>query len=272
MSPFALLDELYLEILRQQRDQEFLKTFLALLVGRTSIKELHLHKDDTTLMNVSVKELHIKLRRMRALLKFEPFIDVYHKSFLDFLQDLSRSGQYHVSKQGGLKRYLELIVDSVIRHISMAIEQPNCHEACHLSPQFTFVVNTYPSNIVLPVEDWQEALKPLLHLQDKLLNTPKLRPCHITQVMRDLQLHLVILQGGRNAAAQVPDSNMNESVTKQSLTLVTEAGQNTPEEDLDRCFSGLLSCLLKTDSVTAARVRSITNAQRLIDLIDLVNR
>ncbi|KAM6493232.1 hypothetical protein JOM56_011366 [Amanita muscaria] len=31
-SPFALLDELYLEILKWQRDQDFLKTFLALLI------------------------------------------------------------------------------------------------------------------------------------------------------------------------------------------------------------------------------------------------
>ncbi|KAM6491556.1 hypothetical protein JOM56_012948 [Amanita muscaria] len=125
MSPFASLDELFLEILKRQRDQDFVKTFLALLIGRSSINQDNLHKDDATLMNVSEKDLHAKLRRMRSLLKFEPFIDVYHKSFLDFLQDPSRSGQYHVSNQGGLKRYLELIVYSVVRHISMAIEQPN---------------------------------------------------------------------------------------------------------------------------------------------------
>ncbi|KAM6499256.1 hypothetical protein JOM56_004764, partial [Amanita muscaria] len=99
MSPFALLDELFLEILKRQRDQNFLKTFLALFIGRGSIqvkeRNVDLHKDDATLMNVSEKDLHIRLRRMRSLLKFEPFIDVYHKSFLDFLQDPSRSGQYH---------------------------------------------------------------------------------------------------------------------------------------------------------------------------------
>ncbi|KAM6499229.1 hypothetical protein JOM56_004737 [Amanita muscaria] len=126
MSPFGLLDELFLEILARQRNQDFLKTFLALLVGRISIEQDDLHKDDATLMNVSEKDLHIRLRRMRSLLKFKPFIDIYHKSFLDFLQDPSRSGQYHVSKRGGLKRYLELIVDSVVRHVSVAIEQPNC--------------------------------------------------------------------------------------------------------------------------------------------------
>ncbi|KAM6491555.1 hypothetical protein JOM56_012947 [Amanita muscaria] len=124
MSPFALVDELFLEILKRQRDQDFLKTFLALLLGRSSIGKNHLYEDDATLMNVSEKDLHIRLRRMRSLLKFKPFIDVYHKSFLDFLQDPSRSRQYHVSKHGGLKRYLELIVDSVVRHVSIAIEQP----------------------------------------------------------------------------------------------------------------------------------------------------
>ncbi|KIL57939.1 hypothetical protein M378DRAFT_356541 [Amanita muscaria Koide BX008] len=95
-SPFALLDELYLEILKQPRDQKFLKTFLALLVGRSFIKLAKLHEDDATLMNISEKDLHTKLRKMRSLLKFKPFIDVYHKSFLDFLQDSSRSGQYHL--------------------------------------------------------------------------------------------------------------------------------------------------------------------------------
>ncbi|KAM6493240.1 hypothetical protein JOM56_011374 [Amanita muscaria] len=124
-SPFALLDELYLEILKQQRDQDFLKTFLALLVGRSSTQSDDLQEDDAILMNVSEKNLHLKLRRMRSLLKFEPFIDVHHKSFLDFLQDPSRSSQYHVSEQDGQKRYLELIVDCVVRHVSVAIEQPN---------------------------------------------------------------------------------------------------------------------------------------------------
>ncbi|KAM6502758.1 hypothetical protein JOM56_002735, partial [Amanita muscaria] len=119
MSPFAVLDELYLEILRRQLYQDFLKTFLAILVGRTALSVLGagtnpnpgdgLHEDDAKLMNVSEKELHTKLRRMRSLLKFEPRIDVYHRSFLDFLNELSRSGEYHVSKQAGTRRYVELV-------------------------------------------------------------------------------------------------------------------------------------------------------------------
>ncbi|KIL57826.1 hypothetical protein M378DRAFT_15979 [Amanita muscaria Koide BX008] len=261
MSPLALLDGLYLEILGQQRDQDFLKTFLALLVGHSSSKTRDLHRDDA----VSAEELHIKLRKMRSLLKFEPFIDVHSTSFLDFLQDSFRSGHHHVSQQGGLKRYSQLIVDSVVRHVSMAIGQPDCHETCRSSPEFTYIVRHYPPRIVLPVEDWKEALRPLLDLQDKLLNTSRAQPSHPT------------------TAAQAPESNMNETVIERSSALMTEAQQNIP---LDRCLSVLLSChgfvvdgaiidrmssLLAFDyAETAARVRSISDVQKLINIIGLL--
>ncbi|KIL56081.1 hypothetical protein M378DRAFT_173013 [Amanita muscaria Koide BX008] len=294
MSPFALLDELFLEILKRQRDQDFMKTFLALFIGRGSIRVeqiyILLHKDDATLMNVSEKDLHIRLRRMRSLLKFEPFIDVYHKSFLDFLQDSSRSGQYHVSKQAGLRRYLELVVDSVVRHVSMKIEQPDRHRECRFDPAFRCIIYKCPPKIKLPVEDWQEALKPLLNLQDKLLKMSKPWPCRVIQVMRDLLMHLVFLQRKSHpiTVAQAPESNMKEI----SRALVTEAQQTIPKNDLDSCLSALLSCLQKMDSVMVvnsreiidrmlsllvfdhaeivARVRTVSDAQKLIDLIDLL--
>ncbi|KAM6499295.1 hypothetical protein JOM56_004803 [Amanita muscaria] len=92
--------------------------------------------------------------------------------------------------------------------------------------------------------------------------------------MRDLLLlNLVLLQGKSDhiAAAHV---------------------QNIPETDLDNCLSALLSCPPKANSLmvvdgaiidhmssllafdyaeTAARVRSVYDAQKLIDLIDLLN-
>ncbi|KIL58832.1 hypothetical protein M378DRAFT_170104 [Amanita muscaria Koide BX008] len=293
MSPFALLDELYLEILNRQLDQDFLKTFLALLVGRSSIETPGLCRDDTTLMNISEKDLRIKLRKMRSLLKFKNFIDVYHKSFLDFLQDSSRSGQYHVSIQGGQKQYLKLIVDSVVRHVSMAIGQRNRHKTCNSSPGFKFVVKKYPPGIDLPVEDWEEALKPLLDLQDKLLKTSKPRPCRVTQIMRDLLLHLTILQRISHpiAAAQVVQSNIEEAVTKWSRALATKVRNIKAKKKSDSCFSLLISLLQKSNPVmtvdtaiidcmscllafdgsdTARRVRSVSDAQKLIDVVDLL--
>ncbi|KAM6497627.1 hypothetical protein JOM56_005575 [Amanita muscaria] len=122
ISPFAELDELYKEILRRQRDPVFLNDFLSLIIGRNGIKKEDLHKDDAMLMNVSKKELHRKLRGMRSLLKFEPYIDVHHRSFLDFLHDSSRSGQYHISKQAGTRRYLDFIAGSLVQYASTIIE------------------------------------------------------------------------------------------------------------------------------------------------------
>ncbi|KAM6499193.1 hypothetical protein JOM56_004701 [Amanita muscaria] len=165
-------------------------------------------------------------------------------------------------------------LDSLIA-MRLVVLVPNSH---------TFVRH-YPPRIVLPVEDWQEALRPLLDLQDKLLNTSRAQPCHDIQVMRDLLLHLVIYQGRSHptTAAQAPESNMNETVIERSSALMTEAQQNIP---LDRCLSVLLSChgfvvdgaiidrmssLLAFDyAETAARVRSISDVQKLIDIVGLL--
>ncbi|KAM6489892.1 hypothetical protein JOM56_014704 [Amanita muscaria] len=114
--------------------------------------------------------------------------------------------------------------------------------------------------------------------------------CRVIQVMRDLLLHLVILRGESHpiAAAQAPQSKKN--VTKRSAALVTETQQNIPQKGLDSCLSVLLSSLQKTDLLLvdaaiinrmssllafdyagiAARVRGVSDAQKLIDLIDLL--
>ncbi|KIL55411.1 hypothetical protein M378DRAFT_173668, partial [Amanita muscaria Koide BX008] len=92
MSPFAVLDQLFLEILRRVPDQDFLKRYLVVLTARISVSNDYsdLHQDDAILMHVSEQELHANLRRMRSLLKFEPVVDIHHRSFLDFLHDSSR--------------------------------------------------------------------------------------------------------------------------------------------------------------------------------------
>ena len=115
----SIPDESYLEILNRvpDQDQDFLKTFLGLLVGRYSIiSGDSLSKDDAMLMDVSRDKLGEKLDKIRSILIFKPFIDVHHRSFLDFLQDSSRSGQYHVNRSTGTRRYLELITELLIKH------------------------------------------------------------------------------------------------------------------------------------------------------------
>jgi hypothetical protein len=125
-SPFADLDALYMEILQRQRHQDFLKDFLAALIGRTSSGGFS-GRDDALLLKTDEKGLHRKLRGMHSLLKIElgSDIDVHHLSFLEFLLDPLRSGQYHTSKHSGRKRLLELIVAAVTRHASKVINEPD---------------------------------------------------------------------------------------------------------------------------------------------------
>ncbi|KAM6496458.1 hypothetical protein JOM56_009164 [Amanita muscaria] len=204
VSPFAILDQLFLEILRRVPDQEFLKRYLALLLARISVSSDYdeLYKDDAVLMHVSEQELHANLHRMRSLLKFKPVIDLHHKSFLDFLYDSSRSGQYHIRKQRGIKGYLEVFVDSLVRYASAVIEQPNPHNAPHFTPRFRAMIKDYPLKVKLAVKEWQEVTQPLLDLQDKLLQLPnfasawEVLPCdecttfHLLRELLHLGLHL----------------------------------------------------------------------------------
>ncbi|KAM6496427.1 hypothetical protein JOM56_009133 [Amanita muscaria] len=301
-SPFALLDELYTEILRRQLDRDFLKTFLALLVGRSSVEimisDTNLADDDVTLMKISKKELHMKLRRMRSLLSFDPHIDVYHRSFIDFLVDPSRSNQYHVSREGGIMQYLELIVDWIVQYAARVIEQPDYHTSYHFRPQFVNLLDEESVDIPLPVEGWQRALQPLLHLQDKLLRLPNFnstwdilpcKECFAFYTMRCLLLRLAILQGFSHATAESA-----EQYASSTLLTLTVTERNIFQTDLDYSLSSLLTWLRNSKSVEsslttptidlvrsvlcfdyaeiAAKVLSVADAQELVDIIDRATR
>jgi len=74
-SPFATLDDLYIDVLQRQIPQDFLKDFLVVLVTRSIVSGLSA-VDDTLLLNVDRSELHRRLRGMRSLLKVETGLDI----------------------------------------------------------------------------------------------------------------------------------------------------------------------------------------------------
>ncbi|KIL58956.1 hypothetical protein M378DRAFT_285071 [Amanita muscaria Koide BX008] len=255
MSPFAILDQLFLEILTRVPDQEFLKRYLALLVARISVSSGYgdLHQDDAVLMHVSKQELHANLRRMRSLLRFDPVIDVHHKSFLDFLYDSSRSGQYHIRIQSGIRGYLEVFVDSLVRYASAVIEQPNPHNAPHFMPNFRTMITGYPLKIELPVKEWQEVTEPLLDLQDKLLQLPNfasawdLLPCDqctIFHLLREL-LHIGLHLGFDPDAASVGEVSIrNLRKCRGVISSITDkTAKNMNDKDLDGILLSLFARL-----------------------------
>ena len=92
--PFAGLDQLYIQILSQERlDVRFLRDLFALLLALGQPKVSFVCRR----LRISNNELKLKLRRMQSLLQIsESVIDMHHLSLQDFLHDRKRAGRFFV--------------------------------------------------------------------------------------------------------------------------------------------------------------------------------
>jgi len=111
-SPYAQLDQLYVQILSQQPDIRFLRDVFVLIIalGDPGFKVICRH------LRISEENLRLKLRRMHSLLQIsDSSITTYHHSLLDFFQDKKRSGEYHIHPlRIALVRHREQAVISLV--------------------------------------------------------------------------------------------------------------------------------------------------------------
>ncbi|KIL54588.1 hypothetical protein M378DRAFT_174158 [Amanita muscaria Koide BX008] len=294
-SPFADLDALYKEILQRQPDQDFLREFLPVLIARSMLVGISIgNLDDAMVLGINEKELRRKLRGMHSLLKFEPFMNVHHKSFLDFIDDPLRSGEYHLSKHFANRRYMQLITDELVKAASNAIEQTDFHEHNHFKPRFATVIQDSPLPVKLPLDDLENILRPLLIIQERLLQLPNMsvpwkpracEECWTFYMIDDLLLHLTMLRG-------TAQSHEPKYVGLRPLTAIEER-KSIPQLDLDACLSlllanlrgvesqvslnvhtiGLMHALVRFDPTeTAMKIRSMTDAENLVELIFCLNK
>ena len=92
-SPYAQLDQLYIQILSRQPDVRFLRDVFVLIIalGGSNIKFI------CRRLRISENNLQLKLRRMYSLLQIsDSYVTTYHRSLHDFLQDKKRAGKYHI--------------------------------------------------------------------------------------------------------------------------------------------------------------------------------
>jgi hypothetical protein len=121
------------------------------------------------------------------------------------------------------------------------------HESEHFAPQFGGVIRTYPREIELPLEDWEEVLQPLLRLQEEMLALPILRSpwkrglcddCSIFNVIDDLLLHLVFFRG---ASCHIPPQTLPFPHSSDSAFHPVAGMQGNSPTDLDGCLAELLA-------------------------------
>ena len=92
-SPYAQLDQLYIQILSQQPDIKFLSDIFVLVIAipQPQIKFI------CRRLRISKEELRRKVRKMHPLLQISDLrITTYHPSLSDFFQDKERAGKYHI--------------------------------------------------------------------------------------------------------------------------------------------------------------------------------
>src|SRR6266550_7019225 len=92
-SPYAQLDQLYIQILSQQPDIKLLRDIFILIIalGDPGFKFI------CRRLRISGEELRRKLRKMHSLLQIsDEDIITYHRSLHDFFQDKKRGGIYHI--------------------------------------------------------------------------------------------------------------------------------------------------------------------------------
>ncbi|KAM6499039.1 hypothetical protein JOM56_004547 [Amanita muscaria] len=143
-------------------------------------------------MDMPEQEFHRRLHKMKSLLKFTPDdIYLHHRSFLEFLHDPTRSGQYNMSTQGAVKQRVVSVISSVVRAAEQAIDQPNYHPPVPTEARarhnYEAVQPTYRD--MFSGDDLREISRPLLKFQDRLLHLPNIVPrneCTVFHVVNNL--------------------------------------------------------------------------------------
>ena len=101
------------------------------------------------------------------------------------------------------------------------------------------MIKTYPRQINLPLEDWEEAMQPLLRLQEEMLASVSpwkwgfCDDCSIFYIIDDLLLHLMFFRGAsRPIPLALPTPQSTEGVAGM---------QGNQLKDLDDCLAALLA-------------------------------
>jgi len=93
VSPFAQLDQLYIQILSQQPDIRLLRDLFTLIIALRSPKIKFVCRR----LRIREEQLERKLLRLRSLVRIShPDITTYHLSLHDFFLDKKRAGKYFI--------------------------------------------------------------------------------------------------------------------------------------------------------------------------------
>ncbi|KAJ7672355.1 hypothetical protein DFH06DRAFT_1363117, partial [Mycena polygramma] len=142
-APFAALDQLYIEILSTvpASSHQRLIEILAVLAAKFNLSIFHIEQ----LLDMETGDARLILRRLQSVLDVPQNIGerlkVHHASFLDFLEDPTRSGLFYIgdSQRMNLARH-------ILKALSFAVSGENSHVAWQFDQvEFEYVMSIQPT-------------------------------------------------------------------------------------------------------------------------------
>ncbi|KAF8345517.1 hypothetical protein F5887DRAFT_965451 [Amanita rubescens] len=166
-SPFADLDQLYLEILARQPDQYFLKTFLNIMCMCLEGLMWEINGDDFTMLSIVLLklaegELWAKLRGLHSLLNISESdlsIRSYHASFPDFLRDAERSSEYYFDRVSWPRAFVELFLEAVVKYVQLPTTWPDKRNFTYLFLNISSLTSALER---IPLNQREEVFAPLI--------------------------------------------------------------------------------------------------------------
>ncbi|KAJ7656396.1 hypothetical protein DFH06DRAFT_1328686 [Mycena polygramma] len=153
-SPFAHLDQMYIQILSTVPVSVWprLLSILCAMMNFNNAKPVEIEE----LLQLRDGDIQLTCRRLGSLLQVVPRLAVHHASFLDFLGDSTRSGQFHV----GFQHKMDL-ARSVLKALSHAPDDAmsDCRKEMIFNGNFASKGTRYVTSTIPPY--WGGDLVPL---------------------------------------------------------------------------------------------------------------
>ncbi|KAJ6598346.1 hypothetical protein DFH09DRAFT_1131566 [Mycena vulgaris] len=150
-SPYSALDQLYTQILTAAPARPQLLRILSVIVAKLNLSTPHIEQ----LLGLKHGDVRLALRGLHSLInipqRLSDDVTVHHASFLDFLNDLTRSSSFHV---GDFHRH-SLACD-VLKAFSYMHDDPAANRIGHVAWKlvpvaFTYLISTQPSPDLIPL-------------------------------------------------------------------------------------------------------------------------
>ncbi|KAJ7118242.1 hypothetical protein C8R44DRAFT_190297, partial [Mycena epipterygia] len=142
-SPLAALDQLYTQILSDIPRWPRLLGILTVIVAKFYLTVHHIEQ----LLELKPGDVELALRGLHSLVKIldDRHLTVHHASFLDFLNDPTRSGPFYINSQ-----HRSDLARQILKAFSYKYEDPSLNQrgpvACYLGTQaLKFIISVKPS-------------------------------------------------------------------------------------------------------------------------------